>query len=387
MTASSILTRPPTYSISSAVRRSQNSTDMTTLDGTATSPDDRQEHDLPAVCRRINAKLAAFLARPAATERLRSVQEHTRISLFVIARALEVYGLEHIALSFNGGKDCLVLLILLLAVLDEYFTAIAQGKSFSAAAAYPATPESVVTASTPPSLFHPVQTDSHAEPTPLPSPSEEEGENTPPTPNTPASSNGTSHSSVSNGNGNGSVQQREIQTVYIHSSHPFAEVDSFVARCVREYHLALLRYDENKGMKAAFRVYLAQNPAVRAVFVGTRRTDPHGGSLRHFDMTDGGWPAFMRCHPVIDWCYADVWGFLRELEIPYCPLYDLGYTSLGGTTDTHPNPALQRGMAKTAAETNGEATAERRKSLSSCFRPAYELDFHADEQERLGRDR
>ncbi|KAK6332394.1 hypothetical protein TWF696_003110 [Orbilia brochopaga] len=359
---------------------------MTTLDGAGGSPDGQpreqveEEQDLPAVCRRINDKLAAFLARPAATERLRSVQEHTRISLFVIARALEVYGLDHIALSFNGGKDCLVLLILLLAVLDEYFTATAQGKRFSATTVYPNMSEDTITASTPPSLFTPVQTNSHRQSIPLPSPpAEEEGENTPPTPNTPATS--TSVSSISNG-----TTSRKIQTVYIHSSHPFAEVDSFVARCVREYHLALLRYDETKGMKAAFRVYLAQNPSVRAVFVGTRRTDPHGGMLRHFDMTDGGWPVFMRCHPVIDWCYADVWGFLRELEIPYCPLYDLGYTSLGGTTDTHPNPALQRAVVKTGEESNVEATAERRKSLSTCFRPAYELEFHADEKERLGRD-
>ncbi|KAF3923994.1 hypothetical protein ABW21_db0203298 [Orbilia brochopaga] len=267
------------------------------------------------------------------------------------------------------------------AALDEYYTAIAQGQSFAAASAYPQVPESAITASTPPSLFTPVQTTAHIHPPPLPSPpAGEDRENTPPSPDTPATS--TSASSISNG-----TTAHKIQTVYIHSSHPFAEVDSFVARCVREYHLALLRYDETKGMKSAFRVYLAQNPAVRAVFVGTRRTDPHGGSLRHFDMTDGGWPVFMRCHPVIDWHYADVWGFLRELDIPYCPLYDLGYTSLGGTMDTHPNPALQRGVVPAAAETNGEATVERRKSLSTCFRPAYELDFEADMKERLGRDR
>ena len=58
--------------------------------------------------------------------------------------------------------------------------------------------------------------------------------------------------------------------------------------------------------------------------------------------------------------------FLRHLEIPYCELYDKGYTSLGGTTDTHPNPAL-------------------RIEGSDLFRPAYELE--GDEEERLGRDR
>ena len=48
---------------------------------------------------------------------------------------------------------------------------------------------------------------------------------------------------------------------------------------------------------------------VRAIFVGTRRTDPHGERLTHFDRTDvdRGWPDFMRVHPVIDWHYVEIW--------------------------------------------------------------------------------
>jgi len=45
----------------------------------------------------------------------------------------------------------------------------------------------------------------------------------------------------------------------------------------------------------------------------------------------------------------------------------MGYTSLGGTTDTHPNPAL-----KASSQGDGE------------YRPAYELT--EDDEERLGRD-
>lgn len=62
-------------------------------------------------------------------------------------------------------------------------------------------------------------------------------------------------------------------------------------------------------MKEAFSQYLAENPDVKAIFVGTRRTDPHGGKLSSegFDVTDRGWPVFMRVHPVIDWHYAEVW--------------------------------------------------------------------------------
>lgn len=73
----------------------------------------------------------------------------------------------------------------------------------------------------------------------------------------------------------------------------------------------------------------------------------------------------MRIHPVLDWHYVEIWEFIRHLGIEYCELYDRGYTSLGGTTDTHPNPALRVGKEE--------------------FRPAYELE--GDEEERLGRDR
>lgn len=56
--------------------------------------------------------------------------------------------------------------------------------------------------------------------------------------------------------------------------------------------------------------------------------------------------------------------FIRHLGVEYCELYDKGYTSLGGTTDTNPNPALA--------------------AAASAYRPAYEL--MDDDEERLGRE-
>jgi FAD synthetase len=157
-----------------------------------------------------------------------------------------------------------------------------------------------------------------------------------------------------------------LRSVYIVPPNPFPAVTAFVQSSATTYHLALTQYAA--PMRDAFASYLADFPTVRAIFVGTRRTDPHGARLTHFDPTDGGWPAFMRIHPVIDWHYADIWGFIREVGVEYCELYDMGYTSLGGTDDTHPNPAL-------AVEDGGGGK----------FRPAYELV--EDEEERLGRDR
>lgn len=97
-----------------------------------------------------------------------------------------------------------------------------------------------------------------------------------------------------------------LQTVYIISPHPFDEVTTFVASSISTYKLDLARYA--LPMKEGFKQYLEDKEGkVKAILVGTRRTDPHGGSLTHFDMTDGGWPRFMRVHPVIDWHYTEIW--------------------------------------------------------------------------------
>lgn len=76
-----------------------------------------------------------------------------------------------------------------------------------------------------------------------------------------------------------------------------------------------------------------------------------------------------------------VWTFLRECDLPYCCLYDQGYTSIGNITDTVPNPALRKGTDKGEGQDGGddEKTGKRRKGSEedleeeSNFFPAYML--------------
>ena len=50
----------------------------------------------------------------------------------------------------------------------------------------------------------------------------------------------------------------------------------------------------------------------------------------------------MRAHPILSWDYQQVWQFLVGFGLPYCKLYDMGYTSIGSRFDTEKNALLLR---------------------------------------------
>jgi len=177
------------------------------------------------------------------------------LSIAVIEKAIAEYKVEGSALSFNGGKDCCVLLHLL------YITSFRH-----------------------PDLF------------------------------------------------------TRLNVLYFSHPNCFPEVNSFVTKCQKIYGLKLtilppltiptLQQQVNKlNMKA--------------IFMGTRSTDPRSSTLKDFTPTDPGWPQVMRVNPILQWEYEDVWNFILDMKIPYCELYDRGYTSIGAETDTTPNPSLK----------------------------------------------
>ncbi|KDN43968.1 adenine nucleotide alpha hydrolases-like protein [Tilletiaria anomala UBC 951] len=271
-------------------------------------------------------------------------------------------GPEQISLSFNGGKDCTVLVHILSAVLRR----LSQKRSLS-------TPSSSRTPPIPP-----------------------------------------------------------LRSVYITCPSPFAEVERFIRSSSRRYNLRVrsVAGDMRQGLEE----YLSgggecfcscvsasyDGHSVTAIFIGTRSTDPNGRGIGRRAWTDSDWPRVERVHPILDWSYNDVWEFLRcplfkykqvdweeeRLEqegcarspgLPYCLLYDLGYTSLGSTYNTFPNPELQRKASAPANSVTGatqkgdehvDAIASGQPSRgdegrTASYRPAYEL---ADgDLERKGR--
>jgi FAD synthetase len=238
----------------------------------------------------------------------------------VVATALKRYKLSELSVSYNGGKDCLVLLIIFLAGLHPSATT---------------------------NTFNPSE------------------ETTDPTESSTLSAQALAEAEAQ------IAAATSIPCIYALPPDPFDAVEDFVVTSAKAYHLSIMKYTTAPPattLRSSFEDYLSRNSGIKAIFVGTRRTDPHGAQLTHFDRTDGGWPDFVRVHPVIDWHYAEIWAFIRHLGLRYCSLYDEGYTSLGGTSDTHPNPKLRQRV-------DGQA---------NDYLPAYQLT--EDLEERLGRN-
>ena len=95
---------------------------------------------------------------------------------------------------------------------------------------------------------------------------------------------------------------------------------------------------------------LIDSEGVQGIILGNRRSDPWSRDLEPICKSSPGWPQFDRVFPLLDWSYRQVWDFLLTFELPYCSLYDQGYTSLGEMDNTVKNPFLRHENADGAIE-------------------------------------
>ncbi|XP_026417733.1 FAD synthase-like isoform X1 [Papaver somniferum] len=128
-----------------------------------------------------------------------------------------------------------------------------------------------------------------------------------------------------------------LRTIYFESPSAFPEINSFTYEAAETYGLQIevIRLDFKSGLES-----LIKEKPTAAIFLGTRIGDPNAVGQEQFSPSSPGWPPFMRVNPILDWSYRDVWAFLLTCQVPYCSLYDQGYTSIGSTYDTVPNALL-----------------------------------------------
>ncbi|MFQ5885466.1 MAG: phosphoadenosine phosphosulfate reductase family protein [Thermoplasmata archaeon] len=65
----------------------------------------------------------------------------------------------------------------------------------------------------------------------------------------------------------------------------------------------------------------------------------HLGSVTHIHKIEF---SHWRVHPLLDWTERDVWAYVTENSLPYNPLYDQGYRSIGCEPCTRPSSDTER---------------------------------------------
>lgn len=137
------------------------------------------------------------------------------------------------------------------------------------------------------------------------------------------------------------------RVIYFENKDEFPEILDFVRHNVEQFDLDMIAFEQGIGFSDGLKIVVESNKiegssvAFPVAFVlGTRTSDPNARGQAEFAPSSHYMPPFMRVNPVINWTYGHVWHFLRLFHLPYCSLYDQGYTSLGTVKDTLPCPAL-----------------------------------------------
>jgi FAD synthetase len=179
------------------------------------------------------------------------------------------------------------------------------------------------------------------------------------------------------------------RAIYFNNQDEFPEVVAFLHESVDQYDIDMIAFKSGIKFASGLDVLVTNNvllddsaPGVggsggavlpMAIVLGTRSSDPNAAGQDHFCPSSHWMPPFMRVNPILEWNYGHVWHFLRLFQLPYCALYDQGYTSLGTIKDTLPCPAL----------------AVHRESASNLpkYWPAYMLrDWDSERAGRLPKD-
>eukprot|EP00903_Cladosiphon_okamuranus_P021990 g20220.t1 len=174
--------------------------------------------------------------------------------------------------------------------------------------------------------------------------------------------------------------------IYFENKREFPEVEKLVKDSERRYDLELARYETGFVEGLQQRIDEGGADKCYGFVLGTRQGDPNCGVQTNFTPSSDWMPAFMRVNPILDWNYGQVWMFLRDFGLPYCSLYDEGYTSLGNLDNTFPNPYLKKradSMVESSSVDHEDDGEEELVAETEEYLPAYMLSDWS--LERAGR--
>ncbi|EAY14223.1 hypothetical protein TVAG_486660 [Trichomonas vaginalis G3] len=129
-----------------------------------------------------------------------------------------------------------------------------------------------------------------------------------------------------------------IKPFYLEVDDEFDEIVDFISFSEKYYGINLIRLQADNlkdGLEKLVNQY-----QINSVFLGVRGDDIPNIKMKHFEPTTNGWPEAERVMPILEWTYSDIWDYIDRFNVPYCTLYNFGYTSIGPKSLTIPNPKL-----------------------------------------------
>lgn len=120
----------------------------------------------------------------------------------------------------------------------------------------------------------------------------------------------------------------------------FEEIRDTIQLVREHYHLEnvekiCLASPTKECLKLAITAVLEKHK-YETMFMGRRSTDCKESSNRNWTGTT------KQVDPIFDWSYHEVWHFILRHKVPFCSLYEKGYTSLGYKSNTKANPYLPK---------------------------------------------
>lgn len=129
-----------------------------------------------------------------------------------------------------------------------------------------------------------------------------------------------------------------VRPFYLEVDDEFDEMIDFISYTEKYWNINVTRINA-VNLKDGL-TKLIDEYQINSVFLGVRADDIPNAPLHPFEPTTNGWPNAERVMPILDWSYSDIWEYIDKFNLPYCSLYEEGYTSIGPKALTVPNPKL-----------------------------------------------